>query len=125
MKIVYVIRADYLTQLGGDSIQMMKTKEYMEKMRTDLEIEICNHLDIKEAVENADIVHIFNLQTIEFSYTIYQLCQKYNCIVFLSPIFWDLKDSLITSGFYTFFNLKPQKWMKVGNMEIINSFTSI
>lgn len=105
-----------MTQLGGDSVQMLKTKEYIEKTDPDACIEVCGYLDVEKKVEKADIVHIFNLQTIELSYSVYVLCKKYKCKVILSPIFWDLKDSMLTSGYFNFFHLKPHGWMKLGRL---------
>ncbi|MCU9809873.1 hypothetical protein LEQ06_18000 [Paraclostridium sp. AKS46] len=65
MKVAFCIREDYLDKKGGDTIQLLKTKESLEKIYNIKTVVITNPKTIKE--ENPDICHIFNLQTKEIT----------------------------------------------------------
>jgi glycosyltransferase involved in cell wall biosynthesis len=84
MKVLYYnTRKDYLKQLGGDTIQLLKTKEYMEK--SGVEITVSPTLDID--AEKYDIIHAFNVLPINPLHD-FILKHRENRIV-LSTIFWN------------------------------------
>lgn len=89
IKILFATRHDALSHRGGDTVQMLKTKEFLEASFP-LQIEIAfsekdfkNHLD-------ADVIHIFNIQTIEETLRYVELCKQYNKKFVFSTIYWDL-----------------------------------
>lgn len=74
VKILFLIREDYLEKSGGDTFQALKTKEYLEQFE-DISI------DIASTVENIDLsnysaVHIFNIQIVEFAYNLVKQCKE-------------------------------------------------
>ncbi len=81
-----------MTLSGGDTIQMIKTKEHLEKIDNSLNIEIILNPDlIKDSTAN--IIHIFNIQSIDETLDYIKECKKYNKKVVLSTIYWDLSHS--------------------------------
>lgn len=90
MKVAFCMREDYMTNKGGDTFQMLKTKEYLE-MKDDIEINIITTPE--ELNEDFDIVHIFNLQTIELAYIMTMTAKKYGIKIVLSPIIWRFGDA--------------------------------
>ena len=65
MNIAFGIRPDYLTNRGGDTYQMLKTKEYLERFE-DMNIQIITRSE--ELKDGFDILHIFNMQNPDFAY---------------------------------------------------------
>lgn len=57
MNILFQSRKDLLVHPGGDTIQILKTKEMLEKNGYNVDIELSDEVD----VSTYDIVHIFNL----------------------------------------------------------------
>lgn len=92
MKIIFAIRNDYQTHFGGDVVQMLKTKEYLEK-RDDVEIVICNSKEEILKHTDSDMMHIFNIQTVHESYEYLNLAKKLGIKTALSTIYWDLSYS--------------------------------
>ena len=65
MKVIFCIRKNWLDFPGGDVTQLLKTKEYLEKLYDVDIIIVTNPKDVKNI--NAPIVHIFNIQTLDES----------------------------------------------------------
>ena len=86
MKVAFAIRESYLSNRGGDTYQFLKTKEYLEKYK-DVEIEIVHSVSELEKLE-VDLVHVFNIQTCEFTNAIIEAAKKRNLKVVMSTIFW-------------------------------------
>lgn len=91
MKVAFGIRPDYLTNMGGDTIQFLKTKEYLEK-DLELDVVIVNEVEDLEK-EKFDLLHIFNLQTTEFTLKMVNAAKSKNLTIVLSPIFWHFGDA--------------------------------
>lgn len=86
MRIAFCIRPEYKNPLGGDAIQMLKTKEYLEKNYAVL-IDIITTAD--EISKGYDLVHIFNYLTYEVSKKFISKAIQLNIPIVSSPIYWD------------------------------------
>lgn len=88
MKILFQIRGDYSRNIAGDSIQMLKTKEYLEKLGVKVDISSSSRISLK----NYDIIHIFNIirayEPYEFSQNAIEQGKPY----VLSTIYWSMMD---------------------------------
>lgn len=98
MRVAFCNRPDWDNPLGGDGIQMLKTRSYLEK-------EYGINIDIITNPENLnsdyDIVHIFNFATCAITDGFFERAKEINLPIASSSIFWDY-------DFYTvepFFNL--------------------
>jgi glycosyltransferase involved in cell wall biosynthesis len=63
MKILYQSRVDLYDPRGGDTMQMEKTREAIQKIDNFIDIDIKSEINISEIV-NYDIIHLFNLDWI-------------------------------------------------------------
>ncbi|MGL6058136.1 MAG: glycosyltransferase [Culicoidibacterales bacterium] len=92
MKVIFAIRKNYLDNFGGDVVQMMKTKEQLESLYG-IETVICT--TITDIIENkdADVIHIFNIQTYEECLDFLNTAVELNIPTVLSTIYWDFKHS--------------------------------
>lgn len=91
MRVVMVNRADAFTFLGGDTIQMVKTKESLERLG--ISVDIALGPQPRDFYASFDVVHIFNIQTYTFSYYEAQKAKQAGKPVALSPVFWDFLNS--------------------------------
>ena len=87
MKILFVNRKDCFINRGGDTVQMEKTKAFLEKLY-DVEINYC--LSIDEILENNDaqIVHIFNIQNSNETLEYVNAAKEKNKKIILSSIYY-------------------------------------
>lgn len=90
MRILFGMRSDYLTNRGGDTFQMLKTKEYLEKYN-DMDIQIISSPE--EISMGVDVLHVFNMQTTHLTYSLIERAKKLNVKVVLSPIVWRFGDA--------------------------------
>lgn len=90
MKIVYCIRPEY--QNGGDGVQVIKTKEYIEKSHKDVSIDIITSPD--DLNSSYDIAHIFNYATTNLTYSFFVKAKHLGLKIVSSPIYWDYKFSI-------------------------------
>lgn len=91
MKILFQSRNDLLTHMGGDTTQILETKKYLEKLGHNVTLD----LSARPNVTQYDIVHIFNLQTMDLTLEQVLNAKKQGKKVVLSTIWWD----------FTFMNL--------------------
>lgn len=84
MNIVFGIREDYAINRGGDTFQMLKTKEYLEKYEDIGEIRVVTTPN--ELIGKIDILHVFNLQTTQLTYSLIRKAKEMQAKVVLSPI---------------------------------------
>ena len=83
MKVLYYIRKNYLKHSGGDTIQLFKTKEYLERLG--IEINISSSIDVNS--NNYDIIHAFNVIPIN---PLYEFVLKHHTKkIVLSTIYWN------------------------------------
>lgn len=80
------IRKGYLDSFAGDSLQLIKTAEYLKKCNIEVDINNGNIFDFS----SYDIIHIFNLTVLGETYQYYKRALAYKKPVVISPIYWDL-----------------------------------
>jgi len=103
MKVAFCIRSEYDNPLGGDAVQMLKTKKYLEK-NFDITIDIVT--DSNEISKKYDIVHVFNFSTYKISKKFIQKAIEFKIPVVSSPIYWDYSYSSTAKLFRLFPNLQ-------------------
>lgn len=91
MKVIFCNRKDWLVSPGGDVIQMLKTKEFLEKLYNINIAILTKPENIKDI--DASIVHIFNIQRIDESLAFAYEAKQNGKKIVLSPIFWDLSHA--------------------------------
>lgn len=103
MKVLFQTRTNLFEAPGGDMVQMLKTKEFLEK--TGIQVDIS--LDFEPNLEGYDLVHLFNLMEPQDIYLQLKNAQRQNKKVVLSTIY----------GLYTEFERKARGgiFQKVAN----------
>ena len=91
MKIAYCIRKNWKVAHGGDVVQMLNTKAEIEKAYN-VEIKIVDNIN-KLSAFGPDIVHIFNMQTIEESSQYLKEAKSIGAKTILSTIYWDMSHA--------------------------------
>ena len=86
VKVAFCNRPNWDNPLGGDGVQMLKTKEALEK---NYEIEIDIITEAAKINSRYDIVHIFNYVTTEVTHTFFAQALKYGIPIASSSIYWD------------------------------------
>ncbi|MDH1069409.1 glycosyltransferase [Acinetobacter johnsonii] len=97
MKIAYCIRNNWKTAHGGDVVQMLNTKAEIEKAYN-VEIKIVDNVRELSSF-NPDIVHIFNMQTLEESNQYLQEAKMLGAKTVLSTIYWDMSHARFIDNF--------------------------
>lgn len=84
-------RVDWMIHWGGDSTQMVETKQALEELGVTVELD-----DGKKEVdlEDFDLVHVFNIQTADTGVVLVEKAKQKGVPVVVSPIYWDLRDIL-------------------------------
>ncbi|GAB6087935.1 glycosyltransferase family 4 protein [Alkaliphilus crotonatoxidans] len=85
MKILFCIRDDYLSNMAGDTIQFLKTREYLSKLGLSVDV---SH-NPYENLEAYDLIHLFNTIRIADTYRFYRNGIKYKKKIVLTPIYWN------------------------------------
>ncbi|WP_335901529.1 glycosyltransferase family 4 protein [Shewanella algae] len=101
-QIVFATRKDYLSKKGGDTIQLLKTKHYLESLYG-YRIEIITDKNELVRFPEAEIVHVFNLQTAEQTLEYVSAAKKCNKKVVLSTIYWNLLHSYVVEIMFSKF----------------------
>ncbi len=86
MKVLLCIREDYFRNFAGDSMQVLKTQEFLRKRGVKADI---NNGSISD-YSSYDIVHLFNLTPMGETYKYFKLALHYRKNIVVSPIYWDL-----------------------------------
>ena len=87
LRVLFQTRPDYLNNIAGDTIQLLKTKEYIEKLGVEIEI------SVKPAnVKDFDIVHLFNTTRVKETYEFFINAKKRQKPVVVSTIYWDFSE---------------------------------
>lgn len=87
MRILFQSRPNLLTEIGGDSTQVLKTKEAIEKMGHIVDLDLSENADVSKY----DIVHVFNLQTFKGTKSQIDNARCQGKPVVLSTIWWDFQ----------------------------------
>jgi glycosyltransferase involved in cell wall biosynthesis len=88
VRILMQSRRDLLSLVGGDTIQVLKTKEYLEKLGVRVDIS----LDLDPDLAGYDLVHVFNITRIHETYLQVRHAKRRGCPVAVSPIYHDLTE---------------------------------
>lgn len=78
------IRHNAFTVPGGDTIQMKKTKEFLEKKGVQVDVS----LDLSPNLSGYDLVHVFNLTRVQETFFQVKNAKGQNKPVVLSTIYW-------------------------------------
>lgn len=107
MKVLMQSRTNFYTLKGGDTIQLLKTKDELEKIGVSVDIS----LELEPNLDEYDLVHLSNITRIQETYI--QMCnaKKQNKKVALSTIYWPMDE----------FEQKGQKGLR----KFVNRFLSI
>jgi glycosyltransferase involved in cell wall biosynthesis len=108
MKILFQSRKTLFTVPGGDTVQLLKTKEYLEKM--DIKIDIS--LDLEPDLSSYDLVHVFNLMRPQEVYLQVRNAKKHSKPVALSTIY----------GLYTEYEKKARRGLPGGLGKVLNVY---
>ena len=107
MKVLFQSRKTLFTAPGGDTTQILKTKEYLEKSGITVDIS----LELTPDVSAYDIVHVFNLMRPQELYLQVKNAKKYGKKVALSTIYGPYEEY--------------EKKARGGILQFINKFLSI
>ena len=94
MKVLFQTRTNLFDAPGGDMVQMLKTKEYLEKIGVEVDIS----LEFSPDLSDYDLVHLFNLMEPQDIYPQMLNARRQNKKVVLSTIY----------GLYTEFERKAR-----------------
>lgn len=107
MKVLFQSRKTLFTAPGGDTTQILKTKEYLEKSGVTVDIS----LELTPDVSAYDIIHVFNLMRPQELYLQVKNAKKYGKKVALSTIYGPYEEY--------------EKKARGGILQFINKFLSI
>lgn len=114
MKILMCIREGYLKSFAGDSMQVIKTMEYLKRYNVEVDINNGSIFDFSRY----DLIHLFNLSILGETYQYYKRALAYKKPVVISPIYWNL------SRYYNFikddYELMLWKKWKPYRKEVLN-----
>ena len=105
MKIAFCMSANYINSYGGGRIQILKTKEYLEKLFNDESaITIINE---PEQIDSSfDVIHIFNMADLDLNLEFIKQAKRHSIKIVLSTIFWDYSYLILTGFFSHIFGYK-------------------
>jgi len=86
MKVAFCNRPTWDNPLGGDGVQMLKTKEALERLYN---MEIMIITNPKEITNEYDLVHIFNFVTYKITKSFFERAIELRIPIASSSIFWD------------------------------------
>jgi glycosyltransferase involved in cell wall biosynthesis len=87
------IRRDAVSNFGGDTLQMLKTAEYLGKLGVDVHISSSS----LERYSSYDLVHLFNVTNIEDTYVQAQNTINHHKKFVISPIYWSERELIARS----------------------------
>ncbi len=90
MKVLFQARINYNKAIAGDSVQIDKTREYLQKIGADVTI----HNAAVNNLKDFDIIHLFNIMPVTETYGFFQDARRQKIPVVLSTIYWDPAEFL-------------------------------
>lgn len=88
MRVLIQSRKNFYTLRGGDTIQLLKTKEELEKLGVEADIS----LEYEPDLQNYDLVHLSNVTRIQETYLHVKNAKKQKKPILLSTIFWPMNE---------------------------------
>ncbi|RGD02847.1 glycosyltransferase family 1 protein [Parabacteroides merdae] len=107
MKVLFQSRKTLYSVPGGDTTQITKTKEYLEKLGVEVDVS----LELNPDVSRYDIVHVFNLMRPQELYLQVKNAKKYGKKVALSTIYGPYEEY--------------EKKARGGILQVLNNLLSI
>ena len=121
LKVLFISRASLFTVTGGDTIQVTRTAEALQKAGVDINIKLCNEKDIHYS--SYDLIHFFNIRhPADMLFHIQQSKLPY----VISTIFVDYtkpakrKITGIKDGVLNLFNINAQEYIKTVSKSLLN-----
>lgn len=105
MKVAFCMSQNYLETGGGGRIQILKTKEYLEKLVKE-DFQICIIHNPEEIDNTFDICHIFNMADLDLNLEFIKHAKENSLKIALSTIYWDYSYLIMTGMFSRFFGFK-------------------
>ncbi|MBB5356075.1 glycosyltransferase involved in cell wall biosynthesis [Anoxybacillus mongoliensis] len=90
MRVLFQTRFNVFDRKGGDTVQLLKTKEYIEKLFPDIQIDIITGPNVD--LSKYDLVHVFNLLRPQETILFIQNAKRQNKKVALSTIYWKSEE---------------------------------
>ena len=81
-------RPDVFKNAGGDTVQMLKTREYLQKEGIQVDVST----ELKPNLDKYDIVHLFNTTRIAETYMQALNAKKQKRLIVISSIYWDMNE---------------------------------
>jgi len=88
MKVLFLLRKNIFDAPGGDTIQILKTKKYLE--REGVEVILSNEKKI--GCQDVDLIHAFNLTRVGETYIQIKNAKELKRKIVLSPIYWPIDE---------------------------------
>lgn len=129
MKIIYFVRKNFYSSFGGDTVQVTKIKQMMEKM-FDVDIEII--LDSNSLITNMnfDILHVWGINASPILDKIVLDAKSKNKKIIINSIYWNVSHSLLLKYFISNcfnYNIFPclEKFNTIFSIYILNTITKL
>lgn len=103
-EVIFAVRSNFLEVPGGDTTQILKTKEYLEEIYK-LKIHICTSPSELKDYPKAKIVHIFDMHEHALKY--FTKAKELLKNIALSTIYWDLTHAVYVNTLVNKFNIFP------------------
>lgn len=88
MRVLFLVRKNLLESKAGDTIQVLKTREYLQRMGVKVELSTSPIVDMR----SYDVVHLFNSNYPGELFHCFCLSKEQGKPTALSTIYWDMKD---------------------------------
>ena len=88
MKVLIQSRENFFEMPGGDTVQILKTKEQLEKLGVQVDIS----LELEPDLSAYDIIHLTNITRVNETYIQLKNAKKQGKPVVLSTIFWPMEE---------------------------------
>ncbi len=125
LRILFCNRKDCFSKPGGDTIQMLNTKKYLERdFSVDVKI-VTQIQDLEKYIHYFDLIHIFNIQTVDESLAFAKLAKNYKKKILLSTIFWDLSHSTYVNTLNKVFGINSYNNMHKKLFPLFNKLVKI
>jgi glycosyltransferase involved in cell wall biosynthesis len=86
MKVLLCVREDYIRNFAGDSMQILKTEQYLTKRGVKVEINSGHITDFT----SYDLVHLFNINSTGEMYKYYKLAHRIKNNIVITPSYWNM-----------------------------------
>ncbi|OOH85728.1 hypothetical protein BMT54_11545 [Pasteurellaceae bacterium 15-036681] len=88
MKVLIQSRTNFFSMPGGDTVQILKTKKYLEELGISVDVS----LELEPDLKDYDLVHLTNITRVHETYIQLNNALKQNKKIVLSTIFWPMEE---------------------------------